>query len=118
MKTVQDIILEAQLSMEMVGIIALELGTINALSQLSRLQTLHLDTDFFKHAKFLGLLFIVFKHALLSNQISAHCVSAFSALYHVTFSLTQSFEYQGMGDVSMDKKSSLGGLLPCSHRNY
>ena len=99
MKTVQDMILEAQLPMEPAWTQALELGSINVfvalvLSQLHNLQTLHLDVDFFTETKFLGLLF---KHALLSD-------SAFPALYHVRFALVKSFERQGMkARVSIDR---------------
>ena len=99
MKTVQDMILEAQLPMEPAWTQALELGSINVfvalvLSQLHNLQTLHLDVDFFTETKFLGLLF---KHALLSD-------SAFPALYHVRFALVKRFEGQGMkARVSMDR---------------
>lgn len=88
--------------MEMVWIIALELGTINALSQLSRLQTLHLDTEFSSLQSFLD-------YSSLSSSMRCYqirvvpTVSPLFLFSNVTFSLTQSFQYQGMGDVSMDK---------------
>ena len=106
MKAIQDMIHEAQFPMESVWINALELGTINVfvallLSQLTGVETLFLDAEFFTDTKFLGLLF---KHVLLSNQGSARLVSAFPVLYHVRFALVKRFESQGMGrGYSMDR---------------
>lgn len=98
MKTVQDMILEAQLPMKTVWIKTYYWRWFfrNPVVFKHSIST----TAFSRIQSFLNLLF---KHALLSNQSSAHRVSDFSALYHVRFTLTQSFEYQGMGDVSMDR---------------
>lgn len=106
MKTVQDMIHEAQFPMASMWIKDLELGTINVfvalvLSQLVGLQTLHLDADFMTDTQFLGLLF---KHALLPDHDSARRVSTFPALRNVKFALTTRCEHEGMRDgVALDR---------------
>lgn len=85
-KAVENLLHQAQFPLAPLWIDALNLGNINVfvaliLSQLSNLQTLHLDEDFFANSQFLGLLFQL---ALSPNRSSVRPVSSFSCLHNVS----------------------------------
>ena len=85
-KAVDNLLHEAQFPLVPLWTNALSLGNINVfvaliLSQLSNLQTLHLDEDFFANSQFLGLLF---QYALSPNRSSVRPVSSFSCLHNVS----------------------------------